>query len=246
MNLKPSLKVAIMPLIAVLLSLFPGQIAYGQTNLETAVRRSKNAAKTIEVVTGMPKSETIPIELLQRAQAIAVFPDVVQTSLLFSKGMKGYGPVSIRQAGGWSLPAYYRYGQAKFTLKIASFKSYDLIILFMNKNALDWFQEGRFEFKNLRAGVAGPIGKLTHEADLEMSGVGVIMYILADGKLKGKDVDSDFFDGAYIDPDNNLNKPVYGMKGREVLQGKAPKFTLTAPGLTAFRDILNEKFPVSK
>lgn len=246
MNSKPSLKVLSISLIAILLSLFPGQSSYGQTNLEAAVRRSKNAAKTIEVVTGMPEDETIPIELLQRAQAIAVFPDVVQTSLLFSKGMKGYGPVSIRQAEGWSLPAYYRYAQAKFTLKIAGFKSYDLIILFMNKNALDWFQEGRFEFKNLRAGVAGPIGKWTRQADLDMSGVGVIMYVLVDGKLRGKEVDSDFFDGSYIDPDNNINKPVYGMKGREVLQGKTPKFTPTTPGLTAFRDILNEKFPVSK
>lgn len=246
MKLNSSLKVLSISLVAILFSLFAGQASYGQINLETAVRRSKNAAKTIEVVTSMPEDETIPIELLQRAHAIAVFPDVVQTSVLFSKGMKGYGPVSIRQAGGWSLPAYYRYGQVKFTTKLAGFKSYDLIILFMKKDALDWFQEGRFEFKDLRAGVAGPIGKLTHQADLEMSGVGVIMYTLVDGKLKGKQVDSDFFNGSYIDPDNNLNKPIYGMKGREVLQGKTPKFPPTAPGLTAFRDILNEKFPVSK
>jgi lipid-binding SYLF domain-containing protein len=116
----------------------------------------------------------------------------------------------------------------------------------MNKNALDWFQEGRFEFKDFRAGVAGPIGKLSRQADLEMSGAGVIMYMLVDGKLKGMGVDSDFFDGSFIDPDNNINKPVYGLKGREVLQGKAPKAATTTPGLTAFTDILNEKFPVSK
>jgi lipid-binding SYLF domain-containing protein len=244
MTPKPSLKILFISLITILL--ISGQTSYSQTSVGTAARRSQNAAKTIEVVTGMPEDETIPVELLKRAQAIAVFPDVVETSMLFSKGMKGYGPVSIRQAEGWSLPAYYRYGRAKFTLKLAGFESFDLIILFMNKNVLDWFQEGRFEFKDFRAGVGGPVGKLTRQADLDMSGVGVIMYMLVDGKLKGMGVDSDFFDGSFIDPDNNINKPLYGMKGREVLQGKAPKTIPTAPGLTAFRDILNEKFPVSK
>jgi lipid-binding SYLF domain-containing protein len=194
----------------------------------------------------MPEDKTIPVELFKRAQAIAVFPDVVKTSMFFSKGLKGYGAVSIRQAEGWSLPAYYRYGRAAFTLKLAGFESFDLILLFMSKDTLNWFQEGRFEFKEFRAGVGGPVGKLTRQADLEMSGAGVIMYMLVDGKLKGTGVDSDFFDGAYIDPDNNINKVVYGMKGREVLQGKAPKAIPTTPGFTAFRDILNEKFPVSK
>jgi lipid-binding SYLF domain-containing protein len=246
MTLKPSLKVLMISLVAILLSLFPGQPSYSQTSLGTAARRSQNSAKTIEVVTAMPEDATIPVELFQRAQAIAVFPDVVKTSMFFSKGMKGYGAVCIRQAEGWSLPAYYRYGRAAFTLKLASFESFDLIILFMKKNTLDWFQEGRFEFKELRAGVGGPVGKLSRQADLEMSGVGVIMYLLVDGKLKGMNVDSDFFDGAYIDPDNNINKAVYGMKGREVLQEKAPKSIPTTPGFTAFRDILNEKFPVSQ
>ena len=246
MTLKSSLKVQITSLIAILLALFPGLTASGQTSVGTAARRSQNSAKTIEVVTGMPEDETIPIELFKRAQAIAVFPDVVKTSVLFSKGLKGYGAVSIRQAEGWSLPAYYRYGRATFTLKLASFESFDLILLFMSKDTLNWFQEGRFEFKEFRAGVGGPIGKLTKQADLEMSGAGVIMYMLVDGKLKGTAVNSDIFDGAYIDPDNNINKAVYGMKGREVLQGKAPKAIPTTSGFTAFRDILNEKFPVSK
>lgn len=246
MNLKPSRKALIFSLIIVMLSLFMGETSYGQTNLEAAVRRSKNSAKTIEVVTAMPEDQTIPIELLKRAHAIAVFPDVVKTSMLFSKGMKGYGAVSIRGDEGWSLPAFYRYGRAAFTLTAANFKSFDLIILFMNKDVRDWFKEGRFEFKNFRAGVGGPVGKLTRQADLDMSGVGVIMYMLEDGKLKGMSVDSEFFDGSYIDPDNNINNPIYKMKGREVLEGKAAKSAPNAPGLTAFTDILNEKFPVSK
>jgi lipid-binding SYLF domain-containing protein len=233
-------------LIAILISLFSWQTSYGQTNLEAAVRRSQNSAKTIKVVTELPEDESIPKEFFERAQAIAVFPDVAKLNLLFSQGMKGYGVVSIRQAEVWSLPAYYRFGSSHFSLKIAGAKSFDLVILFMKKDVLDWFREGRFFFKGLRAGVGGPVGKLTRQADLDMSGIGVIMYMLVDGKLKGMDIDSDTFDGAYIDPDNNINKPIYGIKGRELLEGKAPKSSPTAPGLTAFTDILNEKFPASK
>ncbi len=246
MDLKPSRMVPIISLIIMLLSLFPGQVSYGRMNLETAVRRSQNSAKTIKVVTDLPEDESIPKEFFQRAQAIAVFPDVAKLNLLFSQGMKGYGVVSIRQPEGWSLPSYYRFGSAHFSLKIAGAKSFDLVILFMKKDVLDWFREGRFLFKGLRAGVAGPIGKLTRQADLDMSGIGVIMYMLVDGKLKGMNIDSDLFDGAYIDPDNNINKSIYGIKGREILEGKAPKLSPTTPGFTAFRDILNEKFPASK
>nr|AIA13558.1 Family of unknown function (DUF500) [uncultured bacterium] len=247
MKLNSSLKVLSTSLIALLLSLVPGQTSYGRANLQTAVRRSQNSAKTIKVVTELPEDESIPKEFFERAQAIAVFPDVAKLNLLFSQGMKGYGVVSIRQTEGWSLPSYYRFGSSHFTAKIAGAKSFDLVILFMKKDTLDWFQEGRFLFKGLRAGVAGPVGKLTRQADLDMSGIGVIMYMLVDGKLKGMNIDSDLLDGAYIDPDNNINNAVYGIKGREVLQGKAPKSSpATVPGFTAFRDILNEKFPASK
>jgi lipid-binding SYLF domain-containing protein len=246
MSLKSSLKFFIVSSVAILIALFSGKPSYGQTNLEAAVRRSQNSAKTIKVVTDLPEDETIPKEFFQRAQAIAVFPDVVRLNLLFSKGMKGYGVVSSRQADGWSLPSYYRFGSSHFSLKVGGVKSFDLIVLFMSKDAVEWFQEGRFKFEGLRAGVAGPVGRLTRQADLDMSGIGVIMYTLIDGKLKGMSVDSDSFTGAYIDPDNNINNAVYGVKGREIVQGKAPKQLPTVPGFTAYRDMLNEKFPVSK
>jgi lipid-binding SYLF domain-containing protein len=250
MSLKPTRIFTIISLIAVLLSLSFAQTSYGhrtaQTPLQTATRRSQNAAKTIRVVTGMNEDETIPAELFKRAYAIGVFPDVVRTTLLFSQGMKGYGVISSRQPTGWSLPAFYGHGSSKVGLKKPGFKSFDLIILFMKKDVVDWFQGGRLEFEDLKVGVAGPVGKWTKEAEFAMSGIGIIMYALVDGKLKGMDMEEDFMSGAVLNPDNNINKFVYGMKGREVLKGKEPKVRPASPDLTAFQDILNEKFPVSK
>ena len=59
-------------------------------------------------------------------------------------------------------------------------------------------------------------------------------------------MEGDFLKDAIINPDNNINKAVYGIKGREVLQGKASNLSAATDGITAFRDILNEKFPASK
>jgi lipid-binding SYLF domain-containing protein len=250
MSLKPTRIFPTISLAALLLSIFFGQAYYSraaaQTRPETAARRSKNAAKTINVVTGMTEDETIPAELFKSAYAIAVFPDVVRSTLLFSQGMKGYGVISIRQPTGWSLPAFYGYGSTKIGLKKPGFKSFDLIVLFMKKDVVDWFQGGRLEFKGLKAGVAGPVGKWTKEMDLAVSGIGILMYALVDGKLKGMDVEAEFMDDAILNPDNNINKAVYGMKGREVLQGKESGVRPSSSDVTAFRDTLNEKFPVSK
>lgn len=238
-------------LLAIILSFFPGPAAEGtaanQTRPEAAARRSQNAAKTIKVTTGMAEDEAIPAEIFKRAEAIGVFPDVVRMNMLFSQGMKGYGVICSRQPEGWSLPAYYGFGSTSYSLKIAGGKSFDLIILFMNKNVVDWFQGGRLEFKGIKTGIAGPVGKWTQRMELKILGSNILIYALVDGKLKGMDVESDFFEGtAVLNPDNNINQAVYRMKGRVVLQGKPPKSPPTPPEVTAFRDILNEKFPVSK
>lgn len=250
MNLKPSLKYLIISLITVMISLLLEPTSYGQqahqSRLETAARRSQNSAKTIKVITGLPEDEAIPTQLFKRAQAIAVFPDVVQTHLLFSQGMKGYGVICRRQSEGWSLPAYYAFGGAGMTLKMASFKSYDLIVLFMNENTINRFHQGRLELKGTNAGMAGPVGKLTLEVENDIRGANIIIYALIDGKLKGLKIAADFFNDAVINPDNNINKAVYGIKGREVLEGKAPTSLPTISDMTAFRDILKERFSVSK
>lgn len=247
MNVRPSVKFVIVSLLAAALAAFPGRVSSGQTatqsRLETAARRSQNAAKTIRVITGFPEDEAISKDLLNRAKAIGVFPDVNKMSLLFQKTMGGRGVICSRQPGGWSLPAYYTFGSTDFSSKIANFKSFDLIVLFMNEETVKWFQKGALELKKERAGVAGPVGKISPEALTQNLRANIIIYALVDGKLKGMDVEGDFLDPAVINPDNHINNAVYGLKGREVLEGKEPKISPTAPGVIVFRDALKEHFP---
>jgi lipid-binding SYLF domain-containing protein len=164
-------------------------------------------------------------------------------SLLFQKSMGGRGVICSRQKGGWSLPAYYTFGSTDFSSKLASFKSFDMIFLFMNDDAVKWFEKGALQLKGKAAGVAGPVGKISPEALTQNLRANIIIYALVDGKLGGMDVEGDFLNPAVINPDNNINKAVYGLKGREVLEGKEPKVSPAAPGVTVFRDALNEHFP---
>jgi len=218
-----------------------GIYGFAQNRTETAVRRSQNAAKTIQVITILPEEEAIPAELLKAALAIGVFPDVTKMGLLFSQSMSGYGVISRKTENGWTLPAYYSFGSAQFDLSF-SFKSFDLIVLFIDDETVSAFQSGRIELKGLRAGVAGPIGKMTREKENSIRMASIIVYALVDGKLKGISVESDFLDGAVINPDNNVNNSVYGVKGRDILKGIAPKSTVPG-GINSFSEILKQKFP---
>lgn len=45
-----------------------------------------------------------------------------------------------------------------------------------------------------------------------------------------------------LNPDNNINKPLYGMKGREVLAKKAVDTSSLPSGLTAYQNALNKHY----
>ena len=45
-----------------------------------------------------------------------------------------------------------------------------------------------------------------------------------------------------LDPDNNINKPLYGMKGREVLAGKDVTKPSLPAGINAYQEALNKYY----
>ncbi len=209
---------------------------------ETAIRRSKNAAKTIQLLSSLPSSEGISPDLFRRAYAVAVIPDVAEISLIFQSSLKGYGVISSRIDTGWTRPAYYGFGGTKYKWKVGG-KSFDVAMLFMNENAVSWFDKGLVKLKGIRTGVAGPIGDLTQDAKKKISGANVLIYAFVDGKLKGFGLDSDAVISVVLNPDNNINKALYGIKGREILNGKEPKISDVPSEVNAYKDILTEKFP---
>ena len=52
----------------------------------------------------------IPKELIDKAQAIAVFPGVLKAAFIFG-GREGKGVISRRTAQGWTTPAFFNLGE---------------------------------------------------------------------------------------------------------------------------------------
>lgn len=208
-----------------------------QTRLNDAIQRSRDAAKVLQTVTST-SDQRIPKELINRAKAIGVFPDVKKANLLFQKVISGFGVVCSRLPGGWSPPAFYAVGMNELGLTSVSVKSPDVIMLFMNDKAVEWFRKGGFRFADERIVFAGPVGELTREKENDIRAANIIAYATSNGELRGIKAESDIFSVAGINPDNNINKAIYGIKGREVLGGNEPKWPSVLPMVADFQNAL--------
>lgn len=76
--------------------------------LKKAIQRSETAANILSGIVNV-SNKGIPIELIEKAEAIAVFPHVVKAKLLLQQLTIGYGVISRRLPGGWTQPAFYSF-----------------------------------------------------------------------------------------------------------------------------------------
>jgi lipid-binding SYLF domain-containing protein len=202
--------------------------------LDAAARRSEKAVKVMTNLSALPPGEAIPRELLERARAIAVFPDVDRVNMLVVKAMKGYGLMSRRGPDGWGTPAFYGFAVMDHGWTLVKPKNAGIIMLFMNDEVLKAFERDHIKFQ----GVAGPVGPLTTETEKKIRGAAIIIYALSDGKLSGIKVEDDSTTETGINSDNNINKAIYGLKAREVLSGKSPTVTPVPSWIGQFQNAL--------
>jgi lipid-binding SYLF domain-containing protein len=204
--------------------------------LRNAAERSETAAKIINTIMELPAEEGVPREVVEKAEAVAVIPRVLKMKVLFQAGTKGYGVVSRRVPGGWTLPAYYGFGGSSFEASIVGGESVDLIIFFMNEKMVEYFQKGRFEFERERKADAGTVGAGIHKPFLERANV--LIYTLKNGKLAGLEIENDFWSQFVLNPDNNINSKLYHMKGRDVLARKPVNTQSLPAGVQAYQQAL--------
>ncbi|MGI8836548.1 MAG: lipid-binding SYLF domain-containing protein [Pyrinomonadaceae bacterium] len=101
--------------------------------MNDAMRHSEEAAKVFDEIMAVP-DKAIPKELLDKAEAIAVFPGVVKAAFIVG-GTGGQGVISRRVAGGWSAPAFFNLGGGSFGVQIGAEKT-DYVMLIMNDDGL--------------------------------------------------------------------------------------------------------------
>ena len=202
-----------------------------------AVQRSEDAARIIKLITVVPDTG-LAKELIDRAEAVGVFPNVEKITSLFSHLSQGYGVISARTGDGWTAPAFYAFGGGGFGSPFAKNDKYAVILLFMTKDTVDAFEKGGVRLKGVSKAVAGPVGPITEDQRKGIEGAHILAYGYYNGDLKGLKLDKGFWEAGFsLNPDNNINKPLYDMKGREVLTGKKVE-TVMLDGILSYQEAL--------
>src|SRR6476661_936328 len=127
-----------------------------KSRTQDAARHSSDAAKTFTEIMNV-KDKAIPQELLDTAEAIAVFPGVIKAAFVIG-GRGGQGVISRRVRGGWSAPAFFNLSGGSFGAQIGAQKT-DYIFLIMNQDGLDGLLKDKFELGGEAGVAAGPIGR---------------------------------------------------------------------------------------
>src|SRR5436190_9178368 len=170
---------------------------------------SKKAADVFTEIMNVP-DKAIPQGLLDKAEAIAVFPGMVKGGFIIG-ARGGHGVISRRTAGGWSGPAFFNLGGASFGLLIGAAKT-DLVLLFMNTGAVESLMKDKFEIGGEASVAAGPVGRASAASTDAQLKAQILSYSRSKGVFAGLEIK-----GVVIDPDNDDNMAVYGMKANEVL-----------------------------
>jgi lipid-binding SYLF domain-containing protein len=183
-----------------------------------AVSRSADAARILALLAVAPETD-LPKEIADRAEAIGVFPKVVKETVMFNSFSKGYGVISARTEHGWTLPAFYSFQGGGYGNPFANTETYAVLLFFMTGDSLKWFEKGGVELTNRQKALEGPIKTVTDDQRKELADAHILAYAYYNGKLNGTSFGKSFWKSFALNPDNNINSPVYGVKGREVLAG---------------------------
>lgn len=195
-----------------------GNHSLAQTTRERSARKARAAAeqsaKAARVFNQImdTRERSIPRELLDRAEAVAVFPGVLKGGFILG-GRGGSGVISRRVANGWSAPAFFNLGGGSIGLQIGV-ASTDYILLFMNEHAVDSLLGNQFEIGAEGSAAAGPVGRAASASTDVRLNAQILSYSRSKGAFAGLELK-----GVVIKPDNEDNLQVYGMTARDILTG---------------------------
>jgi lipid-binding SYLF domain-containing protein len=176
-----------------------------------AANQSAKAARVFDQIMAT-REKSIPRDLLDRAEAVAVFPSVIKAGFILG-GRGGRGVISRRVAGGWSAPAFFDLAGGSIGLQIGA-SSTDFVLLFMNENAVASLLGDKFEIGGEGSAAAGPVGRsASASTDLKLNAQ-ILSYSRSKGAFAGLELK-----GVVIKPDNEDNHQVYGMSARDILTG---------------------------
>ena len=208
----------------------PARADEGKTENKEAKRLEESRQTYVELT---QVKESIPRQLQEKCQCVAVFPDVVKGAVGWG-GRHGKGVRSCRGANGsWSDPIFLTLTGGSFGLQIGVEKT-ELVLFFMNDKAARSLLESKFTLGGKGSVAAGPYGR-SAEADTDLRlNAEIYSYAKSKGAFAGISLE-----GAHLGPDNEALHRFYGPSATPegvLFHGKAPAHTVAAA--TRFTQIL--------
>jgi len=200
--------------------------AQKKSRTQDAERHAREAADAFSDIMNV-RDKAIPKELLDKAEAIAVFPGVIKAAFIVG-GRGGQGVISRRIKRGWSAPAFFNISGGSFGPQVGA-QTTDYVFLIMNQDGIDGLLKDKFELGGEAGVAAGPIGREAAASTSPRLDAGILSYSRSKGAYIGAALK-----GAYVSPDNDLNESVYGKKATEVLTGKPLTFGEMPPAVRIF------------
>ena len=196
----------------ILLVLCAVQAPAQKSRTKDAARHSSDAADVFKKIMDV-EEKAIPKKLLDKSEAIAVFPGVLKVAFGIG-GKGGQGVISRRIKGGWSEPVFFNIGGASLGPQIGASKT-DYVLLIMNDEGLNSLLKDKVELGGEVGVAAGPLGREAAASTDARLTAGILSYSRSKGAFIGAAIK-----GAVISPDNDLNEAFYGSKAKDLLTGK--------------------------
>jgi lipid-binding SYLF domain-containing protein len=201
-------------LILLCAAVFPFS-GYAATTEAGLSQKAERAAQVLDEVIRI-SDNTIPLSLLERAVCIAVLPDVIRGGFIFGARV-GQGLVSCRTENGWSQPSFVRIVGGNWGLQIG-IASIDMVLVFVNQNALDRLSVNNFTLGGDATIAVGPVGREAKaNTDYQLKSE-VYSYSRTRGLFGGLTIE-----GASLSIDHESNAKMYNAK-------TTPRSLLTSNG----------------
>ena len=209
-----------------------------EKKVRKAAAQSVKAGQVFDAIMKTP-DKAIPQDLLAHAKAIAVFPQVIKAAF-FIGGEGGRGVVSRRTRTGWSSPVFFRAGGGSVGPQVGA-SATDIVLLFMNDEAVRGLMKDKFELGAEAAVAGGPVGREASAGTDALMTAEILSYSRSHGLFAGVNLK-----GVVIRPEDDLNFAVYDESAGELLdpdnretddtKSDLPSFSKTISRYTANSD----------
>lgn len=212
--------------IGALLSLSLNTFAQDKKELKKAQERVDSASEVMREIMKIP-DKAIPKEILDKAEAIVVFPGVLKAAFIVG-GQGGKGVAVRKTKNGWSAPAFLNVGGGSLGFQIGGEKI-DYVLVVLNDGGLKGLLEDKFEFGGEASVAAGPVGRTAAATTNATLDAGILTYSRSQGAFAGVSLK-----GAVISQDEDMNQAIYKKSARELLFDPVTPWTAAPKSLQKF------------